>query len=195
MSRKSQLVAHRTQISSMLAALAILGVAGCSNGNDGTPEPTSSFSSGDSTSSTTSNTQSTSDEWFRSVNACNLVDQSTATGLGYAQPGQTQDGQSFNCAWTATDGSVFSVVLEDQSYDSIQANMGQLSDVTVGGRPAKLDTSAGGDPHGCDVALQATQGSRALVTVHTLSTTAAEACSTAQAVGTAIAPKLPKASS
>jgi hypothetical protein len=134
------------------------------------------------------------DDWWHNANACHLLDQATATELGYPQPGQIQDGESYNCVWTASDGSVIGIVLEGQSYTSLQANMGQLSDLTIAGRPAKQDLQAGGDPHGCGIALQATNESNALITVNTLSTTAAQACQIAQTVATAVAPQLPGAS-
>jgi hypothetical protein len=69
--------------------------------------------------------------------------------------------------------------------------MGQLSDVTIAGRPAKQDAQAGGSDHACGLAIQATSGSDALISVFTLNETAAQACALAQNVGTAIAPKLP----
>jgi hypothetical protein len=111
--------------------------------------------------------------------------------LGYPEPGQIQGGLSFDCVWTASDGSVISIVLESQPYDSLQANMGQLSDLTIGGRPAKQDLQAGGDQHACDITIPATAGSDAFIDVSTLSTTAAQACQIAQTMATAIAPKLP----
>jgi hypothetical protein len=132
-----------------------------------------------------------SDDWWHNVNACDLLDQATATGLGYPQPGQLQGGEPYDCRWTASDGSVFGIVLESQPYGSLSANMGQLSDLTIAGRPAKQDAQAGGDPHGCDIALQATSGSDAFIEVSTLSSTVAQACQIAQTVAAAIAPKLP----
>jgi hypothetical protein len=119
------------------------------------------------------------------------LDQATATQLGYPQPGQIQEGEKRNCAWTAADGSNFAIVLEGQSYDSHPVDMGQQSQITIAGRSAVQNAQVGGDVHGCALAIQATQGSDAFIVVSTLSTTVAQACTLAQNVGTAIAPKLP----
>jgi hypothetical protein len=178
-------------LSVLVVAVAALGLAGCTTSNNGLPTPTSGSGPGSSSGATS---QAVPDDWWHNANACNLLDQATATELGYPQPGQIQDGESYNCVWTASDGSVIGIVLESQSYTSLQANMGQLSDLTIAGRPAKQDLQAGGDPHGCGIALQATNESNALITVNTLSTTAAQACQIAQTVATAVAPKLPGAS-
>lgn len=178
-------------LSVLVVAVAALGLAGCTTSHDGIPTPTSGSNPGDGSSSVSTTNPAVSDDWWHNVNACHLLDQATATELGYPQPGQLQGGLSNDCRWTASDGSVIGIVLEGQSYDSLQANMGQLSDLTIAGRPAKQDLQAGGDPHGCGIALQATNGSNALITVNTLSTTAAQACQIAQTMATAIAPKLP----
>jgi hypothetical protein len=175
----------------LVVAVAALGLAGCTTSHDGIPTPTSGSDPDDSSGSASTTTPAVSDDWWHDVNACHLLDQATATELGYPQPGQLQGGLSNDCRWTASDGSVIGIVLEGQSYDSLQANMGQLSDLTIAGRPAKQDLQAGGDPHGCGIALQATNESNALITVNTLSTTAAQACQIAQTMATAIAPKLP----
>jgi hypothetical protein len=177
-------------LSVLVVAVAALGLVGCTTTNHGVPTPTSGSDPGVSGSSPATS-QAVSDDWWHNVNACNLLDQAVATGLGYPQPGQVQGGESYNCQWTASDGSVIGVVLESQPYDSLQANMGQLSDLTIAGRPAKQDLQAGGDQHGCDITVQATAGSDAYIPVSTLSSTAAQACQIAQAVATAIAPKLP----
>jgi hypothetical protein len=178
-------------LSVLVAAVAALGLTGCTTSNNGFPTPTSGSDPGHDSGSASSTPQAAPDDWWHNVNSCNLLDQATAAGLGYPQPGEVQGGQSYNCRWTAPDGSVIGVVLEGQSYDSLQANMGQLSDLTIAGRPAKQDLQAGGDPHGCDMALQATNGSNAFIAVNTLSTTATQACQVAQTVAAAIAPKLP----
>lgn len=175
----------------LVVAVAALGLAGCTTSHDGIPRPTPGSDPGNGTSGVPSTTQAVPDDWWHNANACNLLDQATATELGYPQPGQIQGSETYNCQWTASDGSVIGIVLEGQSYDSLQVNMGQLSDLTIAGRPAKQDAQPGGDPHGCEVALQATKGSNAFIDVDTLSTTAAQACQTAQAVAAAIAPKLP----
>jgi hypothetical protein len=178
----------------LVVAVAALGLAGCTNNNPGLPTPTSDSGPGGGASGTSATTPAASDNWWHSVNACHLLDQATATGLGYPQPGQLQGGLSNDCRWTASDGSVIDIVLGSQRYDSLSANMGQLSDLTIAGRPAKQDLQAGGDPHGCDITIQATAGSDAYIPVSTLSSTAAEACQIAQTVATAIAPKLPRGS-
>jgi outer membrane PBP1 activator LpoA protein len=178
-------------LSVLVAAVAALVLAGCTTSNPGLPTPTSGSDPGSSSPATS---QAVSDDWWHDTNACNLLDQATATGLGYPQAGQVQGGQSYNCRWTASDGSVIGILLESQSYDSLQANMGQLSDLTIAGRPAKQDLQAGGDPHSCDITVQATAGSDAFIDVSTLNTTAAQACQIARTVATAIAPKLPGAS-
>jgi hypothetical protein len=171
------------------AAVAVLGLASCSATNPGIPTPTSSGNGSDSAANTT--TPAVSADWWKAVNACTLLDQATATQWGYPQPGQIQDGEAFNCMWTAPNGSVLGITLEGQSYDSLPANMGQLSDLTIAGRPAKQDAQAGGDPHGCDIAVQATAGSDAFIGVNTLNSTVAQACQIAQGIATAVAPKLP----
>jgi hypothetical protein len=170
------------------AAIAVLGLTGCSNQNPGTPTPTSGTSAGDPSTTTA---QGASDNWWQSVNACNLLDQTTATGLGYPQPGQVQDGQKSNCAWTAADGSTFGIVLEGQAYNSHPADMGQQSQVTVASRPAVQNAQIGGSDNDCGLAIEATKGSDANIVVNTLGSTVAEACTLAQNIGTAIAPKLP----
>lgn len=175
---------------SAAALVAAVALAGCTTVHGGTPTATSTDSS---TSTSPSGSQAASDDWFKNVNACDLLDQSTATGLGYPQPGQIQDGQSFSCAWTAADGSTFGIVLEGKPYQSLSPTLGQLSDVTVGGRPAKQATPAGSGIHSCSLAIEATKGSNAFIDVDTLSSTA-EPCTVATTVGTAIAPKLPAGS-
>jgi hypothetical protein len=189
-SRDISVTFRTTTFSALVAGVAVLGLAGCSTTHSGTPTPTSGTDPGDGPGSASSTTQAVSDDWWQTVNACNLLDQATATGLGYPQPGQTQ-GESYNCRWTASDGSVFGIVLESQPYDSLSANMGQLSEVTIANRPAKQDAQAGGDVHSCDLAIEATKGSDAFIDVSTLSSTTAQACQIAQTVATAIAPKLP----
>lgn len=188
--RNASVACRITAFPVLVASVAVLGLAACSTGNSGIPTPASSNPGGGSASAS-STTQAVSDDWWHNVNACNLLDQATATGLGYPQPGQIQGGESYNCRWTASDGSVFGIVLESQPYDSLQANMGQLSDLTIAGRPAKQDAQAGGDVHSCDLTIEATKGSEAFIDVSTLSSTVAQACQIAQSVGTAIAPKLP----
>lgn len=180
-----------TAVFILAAAIAMLGLVGCSTTNPGIPSPTSQSGSGDGSGSSSTTTQPVSDDWWKRVNACTLLDQATATQLGYPQPGQVQEGDKRNCAWTASDGSTFGIVLEGQSYDSHPVDMGQQSQVTVAGRPAVQNIQVGGDIHGCAIAIRATQGSDAFVVVDTLSTTATQACTLAQNVGTAIAPKLP----
>jgi hypothetical protein len=177
----------------LAAAVAAVGLAGCTTTNPGSPTDTSGASATDP--STSSRSQTVSDDWWKTANACNLLDQATATGLGYPQPGEIQDGQSYNCAWTAADGSTFGIVLEGQPYESLPANMGQLSDVTIAGRPAKQDAQNGGGQHSCSLAIRATKGSDVFIDVDTLNTTVAQACTIATTVGTAIAPKLPGGSS
>lgn len=174
-------------LAAAVVGLAATGMTGCSTTKPGTPTPTSGASTGDDT----TGAPAVSDDWWRSVNACGLLDQGTATSLGYPQPGQIQEGNKQDCAWTAADGSTVTVVLEGQAYDSGSADMGQQSRVTVAGRPAVQNAQIGGSPHGCGLAIQATKGSDAFIDVETLNSTVPEACSLAQSVGTAIAPKLP----
>lgn len=179
-------------LSVLVAAVAVLGLAaGCTTTNPGSPAPTSGSDPGDGSGSASSTAQAVPDDWWHNANACNLLDQATATQLGYPQPGQTQGGETYNCQWTASDGSVIGIVLQGQSYDSLQVDNGQLSSLTIAGRPAKQDAQPGGDPHGCEIGLLATTGSNAFIDVDTLNTTATQACQTAQAVANAIAPKLP----
>ena len=174
-------------------ALAAFVLAGCTTTSSGNPTGTTNSSATDP--ATSSQSQTVSDDWWKTANACGLLDQATATRLGYPQPGEIQDGQSYNCAWTAADGSTFGIVLEGQPYESLPANMGQLSDVTIGGRPAKQDAQNGGGQHSCALAIQATKGSDVFIDVDTLDSTVTQACVVATTVGTAIASKLPGGSS
>ena len=175
---------------SVAALVAAVSLSGCTTVNGGTPTATSTCNS---MSTSPSGSQAASDDWFKTVNACDLLDQSTATGLGYPQPGQIQDGTSFSCAWTAADGSTFGIVLEGKPYQSLSPTLGQLSDVTIGGRPAKQATPAGSGIHSCSLAIEATKGSNAFIDVDALSSTT-EPCTVATTVGKAIAPKLPDGS-
>lgn len=176
-------------------ALVTLGVAlaGCTTDHDGTPTATTTTDSG-STSAPSSGSQTASDDWWKTANACNLLDQTTASGLGYPQPGQIQDGHPSNCAWTASDGSTFVISLQGQPYDSLSPTLGQLSDVTIAGRPAKQATPDKTGVRSCSLAIEATKGSDAFIDVDTISATTEQACALATTVGTAIAPKLPSGS-
>lgn len=186
-SRDASVTFRITIVSALVATVVGLGVVGCSTTNPGSPTPTSGGDSGNPSSTA----HAVSDDWWKSVNACTLLDQATATQLGYPQPGQIQDGRPSDCGWTAGDGSTVGVTLNSQQYDTISADMGQLSDVTIAGRPAKQDAQAGGSTHACGLAIQATSGSDVLISVFTLNETVAQACTLAQNVGAAIAPKLP----
>jgi hypothetical protein len=192
MSGRDTSVTFRISALSVLAvAVVTLGLAGCTTTNQGVPTPTSGSNPGNGSGSASNTPQSAPDDWWHTVNACGLLDQTTAKQLGYPQPGQTQDGRSADCAWTAADGSTIGITLDSQHYDAISADMGQLSDITIAGRPAKQDAQAGGSTHACGLAIQATSGSDALISVFTLNATVEQACALAQNVGNAIAPKLP----
>jgi hypothetical protein len=96
-----------------------------------------------------------------------------------------------SCQWDSS-GHV-QVALTSDPYDSLVANGGQISDLTFSGRPAVQSAGAGG-PGACDVSLEATSGSRALIAATTDSNLTDQACTLAQGVAKAISPKLPSGS-
>jgi hypothetical protein len=172
-------------------SITALATVACGSGNNGTlPTPTTT-----STSDAPSSTSGTaSDRWFTTVKSCDLPDQSTLTRLGLTSPGSPIENSNFenSCEWKSDQGDL-QLVLTPQTYDSLPANMGQLSKINIVGRPGMEDQNSGGNPTSCDIDIEATLGSRALAIVTTL-TTLQQACNIANEIIQAVAPKLPSLS-
>jgi len=176
-----------------VAIAAALTVAGCTNATTG--NPTSTATTTDSPSNPTNSTGHVSDTWWQTINSCDLLDQSDAARLGFTTPGHVyirSEAQN-SCAWNSSSVTL-QIVLTRQRYDDLTPDGGSISTLTIGARPATLDTGSGGGQGGCDLSLEATPGSRALVIAVTNFSTD-QACQTAKAVATAIAPQLPPVSS
>lgn len=177
----------RTFVLAAVAAGVALTLAGCSGTTVGTPTATDSAGSVPS-----STAQGTSDNWWQSIDSCSLLSATSAVQLGLPAAGkpdiqsQTENG----CKWSST-GHVL-VTLTSQAYNTLVDNGGKVSDISVGNRLAQQEFGAGG-PGECDVSVQATKGSRALIVATTDSNSTDQACQLARGVAAAIASKLPSA--
>jgi hypothetical protein len=122
-----------------------------------------------------------------------MVDTTTLAQLGFTSPGSVaiSDSLQNRCDWSQQNATM-GVALQTQAYHTLLALGGQLSDLTIAGRPAEQDDLSSAST--CSVAVEATKGSRALIIVVTLDNTSNRACSIAKTVAQAIAPKLPSLS-
>ncbi len=177
--------------------VATLALAGCANATVGDPTAaaTTIGSASSPVSTTGGNANGVADTWWQKINSCALLGQSDATHLGFTTPGHVyiQSESQNSCAWNSSSVSL-QIVLTRQRYDDLTPNGGNISTLTIGNRPAELDAGSGGGQGGCDLSLEATKGSRALVIAVTNFSTD-EACQTAKGVAQAIAPQLPSPSS
>jgi hypothetical protein len=122
-----------------------------------------------------------------------MVDTTTLTQLGFTSPGSVAANNSVQnrCDWNQQNATL-GVELATQPYHTLLALGGQLSDLTIAGRPAEQDYVS--SANNCGVAVEATKGSRALIIAVTLDNTSDRACTIAKTVAQAIAPKLPSLS-
>jgi hypothetical protein len=179
-----------------VALAATLILAGCTSATAG--DPTTTATTGGLASSprttTVGRTAGAADNWWQKINSCDLLDQSDAAQLGFMTPGHVyiQSEAENSCAWDSSSVSL-QIVLTRQRYDDLTSNGGSVSRLTIENRPGELDAGSGGQG-GCDLSLEATQGSRALI-IATTNFSTDQACQTAKGVAQAIAPKLPSTSS
>ncbi|HEX7662659.1 MAG TPA: DUF3558 family protein [Pseudonocardiaceae bacterium] len=179
---------------SILSAAAVGTLAACGGGGGSNLQPggTSTTTSG-AGSTTSASGGAASDRWFNSVQACSLVDQATLTQLGYTSPGKVVENNDFEnqCSWK-NDTSELALDLVAQDYNHITSLGGQLSNLTVAGRPAvQDDITASGI---CMISLEATKGSQALIHVDLLQSASLAPCDIATQAATAVVSKLPKLS-
>lgn len=170
-----------------VATLGGLVLAGCVSGTPGNASPAT-------TSGAATTHRAATDEWWRTANVCGLLARTAAAQLGFANPGQVDinsDAQK-SCDWDDNhSGENAGVVLTSQRYDDLAQEDGQLSDITINGRPGKQEAGSGGD-RTCDLTLKATKGSRVLIITALTTGTTDQACQLAQGVARAIEPELPR---
>jgi len=166
-----------------------LALAGCTSATTGNASPASD----DVGAPPTTAGRVVSDDWWKSANVCGLLDQAAASHLGFPNPGRPDINSAAqnSCDWDSGNGQNAGIVLTGQRYNDLSANGGQLSNVSINGRPGEQDAGSGGNGS-CDLALQATDGSRALIIATVIPGTADQACQLAQGVAHAIEPKLPR---
>ncbi|HEX7659677.1 MAG TPA: DUF3558 family protein [Pseudonocardiaceae bacterium] len=150
--------------------------------------------SGGNTGTTPTSASTASDTWYTAVKSCDMLDQSQLATLGFMGTGSVQENDSTqnSCEWTQSQLGSMGIVLASSTYSSLNGLGDPVTDVTIAGRPGKIaeDPSSVG---GCDLAIEATSGSRAQIIV-TVAGGSDKACSIAKQVAADIAPKLPSLS-
>lgn len=182
-------IALSWRLAVLVPALATAGavLAACGSGNNALPGTTS-------TSTSTSASNTAGDTWFTSVKSCEFLDQSHAAALGFKSSGSVihEDSSENSCDWNQAQFGDLQVVLEPLLYSKLNGLGNPVNDVTIADRPGKIVLDPVG---GCDLAIEATSGSRAHIIVSLLSGGGDAACSIAKQAAQDIAPKLPSLSS
>lgn len=163
----------------------------------------SSTSSGASTGGASA---SSGDAWYASVKTCDLLNQSQLKSLGFSSSGAEgeNDANENGCTWDENGWSNLGIMLSSKSFDSLDGQGSQVTDVTIAGRPGKI---AQGTMGSCELTMKATDGSQARIIVAymdnmqggnmsgmsamSMDDSSAKACSVAKQAAQNIAPKLP----
>lgn len=169
-----------------LAMGALVTVSACSAGQSaGTPLPETSPTTATSTSvpGTSSSSGSSKD-----ADPCSLLTQAEASGLGASgAPKREMVGTKDTCRWKTADATFQVGVRTNLGLAQVQPDGGQVTDLTVGNRPAK---KVSGDGSGvCIIAVEISSSSRVDVTA--LGKPKEDACPLALKVAEAVEPKLP----
>lgn len=175
-----------------VALATALILAGCTSATAGDPT-TAATTDGSMSSPVTTTASGAGDNWWQKIDSCALLGQSDAAQLGFTAPGHVyiQSEAENSCAWDSSSVSL-QIVLTRQRYDELTPNGGSTSRLAIGTRHGELDAGSGGQG-GCDLSLEATKGSRALI-IATTNFSTDQACQTAKGVAQAIAAKLPDTS-
>ncbi|HEX7659041.1 MAG TPA: DUF3558 family protein [Pseudonocardiaceae bacterium] len=177
----------------MLSVIAAAILAACAGGGGGVLQPSgiSATKSGAASTTSASSGGGVSDRWFNSVQACSMIDQATLTQLGFTSPGTvvTNNDYENRCDWKQENAGI-SIDMTPNAWDTLSANGGQLSNLTVGGRSAQQDDLS--SQHSCIVAVEATKGSQAMIVVDVLPASGLNPCDIAQQAAAGAVSKLPK---
>ena len=159
-------------------------LAACGSGNSALPGGTST---------STSESSTTSDTWFTSVKSCEMLDESQLADLGFTGSGTVNENDSTqnSCEWDQSQYATIGVVLASSTYDSLPGLGVPVADITIAGRPGKIAQDSTGT---CDVAIKATNGSRAQIIAVVIHGGGEKACSLAKQAAQDVAPKLPSLS-
>lgn len=130
---------------------------------------------------------STSAGPFAEVDPCGLLDPSA----GVPGPGEREDKLgSLVCRWEVPEGGVAVNLHPDRAVEQLDLSQYQVSETTVGDRPAKLARGAEGDGT-CEVLLPVSGTASAGVAAITDDMNNDTACAVAQRLAPVVAEKLP----
>ncbi|WP_170166792.1 DUF3558 family protein [Lentzea atacamensis] len=171
-----------------LAAGALVAISACSGGqSSGTPRPETNTQAATTTTSA-STTPSANDGSLKDKDPCSLLSSTEASGLGATgTPKREMVGTKDTCKWKSADSNFHVGIRTNLGLAQVQADGGKLTEITVGGRPAKQvsEDTAGT----CIIALEVTSSSRVDVTV--TPPPKSDGCPLALKVAEFVAPKLP----
>ncbi|ANZ41812.1 hypothetical protein BBK82_43630 [Lentzea guizhouensis] len=148
-----------------VAAAGLLFIAACGETTGGDARPATDSSEATSSTSTAPTTSSGAGTGsLEDVDPCSLLATEDAADLGATKPPKREMvGSADSCAWKPGNANLSVGVRTNLGLAQAQPNGGQITDITVGDRPAKQ--ISGTTTGGCVVVLGVTSSSRVDVTV------------------------------